>query len=58
MSPIVPSQRGHQSDALYAKISCVEADVEKGSYSEAAQDLSRDLQNPVALAGAVSIRRC
>ncbi|HEV2416410.1 MAG TPA: CHAT domain-containing protein [Terriglobia bacterium] len=41
------AERGDQTDALYARISCVEADVEKGSYSEAAQYLKRQLQNPI-----------
>lgn len=41
------AERGDQTDALYARTSCVEADVEKGSYSEAAQYLKRQLQNPI-----------
>jgi CHAT domain-containing protein/predicted negative regulator of RcsB-dependent stress response len=41
------AERGDQTDALYAKISCVEADVEKGSYSDAAQYLKRELQDPI-----------
>lgn len=40
------TQRGDQADTLHARISCVEADVEKGSYSAAAQYLDRELQNP------------
>lgn len=41
------AERKDQTDALYARISCVEADVEKGSYSEAAQYLKGQLQNPI-----------
>jgi CHAT domain-containing protein len=41
------AERGDQRDALYCKISCVEADVEKGSYSEAARYLSEQLKQPI-----------
>lgn len=39
--------RGDERDALYARISCVEADVEKGSYAQAAQYLDAQGQNPL-----------
>lgn len=38
--------RGDQRNALYARISCVEADVERGSYTDAAQYLAAQLKNP------------
>ncbi len=39
--------RGDQRDALYCRISCVEADVEKSSYTKAAQYLATQLRNPL-----------
>lgn len=41
------AERGDRRDALYAKISCVEADVEKGSYTKAALYLNTQIQNPL-----------
>jgi hypothetical protein len=39
------SAQGDQRDALYCRISCVEADVEKGSYTAAASYLSQELHD-------------
>lgn len=52
------AQRGDQRDALYAKISCVEADVEKGSYTKAAHYLSEQLKNPIVQNDANLKLRC
>ncbi|MDE3179728.1 MAG: hypothetical protein KGM47_08715 [Acidobacteriota bacterium] len=41
------NERGDRRNALYAKISCVEADVEKGSYTKAALYLRDQLKNPI-----------
>ena len=51
-------KRGDRRDALYAKISCVEADVEKGSYAQAAHYLSQQLQNPIVQNDARLKLRC
>ena len=39
--------RGDRRNELYCKISCVEADVEHGSYTAASHYLSEQLRNPV-----------
>lgn len=41
------AQRGDERDALYAKVSCLRANVEKGSYATADRYLSKLLKNPV-----------
>lgn len=52
------AERGDQRDALYAKISCVEADVEKGSYMKAALYLRDELKNPIVQSAARLKLRC
>ena len=41
------AERGDRRNELYCKISCVEADVEHGSYTAASHYLAEQLQNPV-----------
>ncbi|HTV54744.1 MAG TPA: CHAT domain-containing protein, partial [Terriglobia bacterium] len=41
------AERGDRRDELYCKISCVEADVEHGSYAAASRYLGQQLQNPI-----------
>ncbi|MGH9342817.1 MAG: CHAT domain-containing protein [Terriglobia bacterium] len=41
------AKRGDRRDEIYCKISCMEADVEHGSYTAASRYLGRELQDPV-----------
>ncbi len=52
------ARREDRRDALYAKISCVEANVEHGSYTAAASYLSRELKNPMVQNDAWLRLRC
>src|SRR5579875_1552373 len=49
---------GDRLNALYCKISCVESDVEKGSYTEAARYLSAELKDPLVQNDARLKLRC
>src|SRR5579875_1746272 len=52
------SAQGDQRDALYCRISCVEADVEKGSYTAAASYLSQELHDSLVRNDARLKLRC
>ncbi|HEX5432867.1 MAG TPA: CHAT domain-containing protein [Candidatus Angelobacter sp.] len=52
------NERGDERNALYAKISCVEADVERGSYTKAALYLRDELRNPLVQSDARLKLRC
>jgi hypothetical protein len=40
------AERGDRRNELYAEVSCVQADVEKGSYAEAAHYLNQQFSDP------------
>jgi CHAT domain-containing protein len=52
------ADRGDRRNALYCKISCVESDVERGSYTVAARYLSQELRDPLVQNDARLKLRC